>query len=708
MPTEEGRAFRVRGMDCAEEVAVLRRALGPLVGGEEHLGFDLLKGKLSLSPEADAPADAAILAAIAETGMAASPWAAAPSEEGAWDRHGRAVLCALSGATLALGSAALSAPSLQAPPAGGRGLLLVSVVSGGWYVAPKALYALRTLRPDMNLLMAISVSGALAIGEWIEAGAVSFLFSLALLLESWSLGRARRAIQEVVALTPRTARYLCPDDGDVLTKPVEAVPVGVTVLVAPGERVPLDGEVSQGTSHLNEAPITGESSLVRKEAGDLVYAGSINGDGALEFRSTAPAGDTQLARIVRLVEQAQASRAPSEQWVDRFARVYTPAMILLAIVLALAPPLLLAAPWGPWFYRALVTLVIACPCALVISTPVSIVSALTAAARRGVLVKGGVHLEQASAIRTIAMDKTGTLTQGTPEVQEVLAMEGHTASQVLQSAAALETHSTHPLARAVLARAAEEGLAVTPAESFQNLPGRGAEGRVAGELYWIGSHRLLEERGAETPEIHAQLAALEDAGHSIVAVGREDHICGLLTVADGLRPEAPGLVASLRDAGVSEVVMLTGDNQQTASAVAEATGIAQVRAELLPDEKLRAIEELSEAGPVAMIGDGVNDAPAMAAATLGIAMGAGGTAVAIETADVALMSDDLSRLPWLIRHSRRTLRVVHQNVVVSLGLKGLFLLLNFLGHATLWMAIAADMGASLLVIFNGLRLLRDP
>lgn len=705
---ETALAFRVQGMDCAEEISVLRRELGPLVGGEDHLTFDLLKGKLTVSPGDPSLRPEQVLDAISRTGMKATLWDAPAQETGFWDQHSRSVLCGVSFVALALGAASLSLPSLQVPTPFSRAMLLLSVVSGGWFIAPKALYALRTLRPDMNLLMSISVLGALVIDEWIEAGAVTFLFSLALLLESWSLGRARRAIEEVIALTPRTARYICPSDGDVMTKPVEEVPVGVTVLVPPGERVPLDGEVTKGSSHVNQAPITGESAMVRKEPGDTVYAGTINGDGALEFRSAASAGDTQIARIVRLVEEAQASRAPSEQWVDRFAQVYTPAMILLAVLLAVLPPIVLQEPWGVWFYRALVALVIACPCALVISTPVSIVSALTAAARQGVLIKGGVHLEQAASLRAIAMDKTGTLTRGRPSVQEIVALEGHSVAEVLRVAAALESHSTHPLAHAILRKAEEEDLLVSPADAFQILPGKGAEGEVEGDQYWIGSHRLLEEMGAETPAIHERIESMEDAGCSIVALGQADHICGLLSVSDELRPESPALVQALRDLGVAEVAMLTGDNHQTAAAVAAATGITRVEAELLPEDKLRTIQELvANSGSVAMIGDGVNDAPAMAAASLGIAMGSVGTAVAVETADIALMSDDLQKVPWLIAHAKRTLRIIHQNVVFSLGLKALFILLNLAGRATLWMAIAADMGASLLVIFNGLRLLGE-
>ena len=705
-------------MDCAEEVAVLKREVGPVVGGEGNLRFDLINGKMTV--DGGVVGEEEIRQAVAATGMRAMVWTDSASlEDTLWQRKGRAILGAVSGALLAAGLAMqaihlgglVSAFSSEA----GHGLpwwirltYLGAVVSGGWYIFPKALFAARRLRPDMNMLMTIAVAGAIIIGEWFEAGAVSFLFAVALLLESWSVGRARRAIQELVSLSPARARYICPNDGDIMDKPVEDVPAEVVVLVRPGENIPLDGVVVKGSTSVNQAPITGESAPVTKEPGDEVYAGTINGDGAFEFRSTSSASDTQLARIIQMVEEAQSRRAPSEQWVERFARYDTPAMMALAIIVAVAPPLVLGGGWGHWLYQALVILVIACPCALVISTPVSIVAGLATAARNGVLIKGGVYLEAPARLKAVAMDKTGTLTHGRPVVQQVIPQDEHTEEDLLRIAAALEANSTHPLARAIMDRADAAGLEAEPASDFQSLTGRGAEGTVNGRRFWIGSHRLMEERATESDRLHEHAVELEAAGHSLVAIGNELHVCGLISVADGVRDEAAESVKALKEAGVARVVMLTGDNRRTAEAVAAATGVDEHRAELLPQDKVSAVTELTEQyGTVAMIGDGVNDAPALAACTMGIAMGAVGTASAVETADVALMSDDLSRLPWLIRHSRRTLSVIKQNIAFALGLKALFIALALAGMATLWMAIAADMGASLLVIFNGLRLLRD-
>ena len=559
----------------------------------------------------------------------------------------------------------------------------------------------------MNLLMTIAVLGAIAIGEWFEAAAVSFLFALALLLESWSVGRARRAIGALMDLSPETARVRSPSGGEVVELEVDEVPMGSVVLVRPGERIPLDGEIVEGETAVDQSPITGESVPVAKAPGDEVFAGTINGDGAFEMRSSKLAGESTLARIISLVEDAQARRAPSEQWVERFARVYTPAVLALAVLLALLPPLLAGASWGAWLYTALVLLVIACPCALVISTPVSIVAGLASAARAGVLIKGGAYLEAPSRWRAVAVDKTGTLTYGRPRVQRVIPLNGHSEQELLERAAALEAESTHPLARAVLAAADERSVAYTPAVALKALPGRGAEGRLGEEHFWIGSHRLMEEKGAESEEAHRLAMELEDAGHSLVAVGNDEHVCGLISVADQVRPEAAQAVRDLKALGVSPVVMLTGDNQRTADAVATTTGVSEARAELLPDEKVEAMAALTKAhGQVAMVGDGVNDAPAMAASSCGVAMGAAGTDAALETADIALMSDDLSRLPWLVGHSRRTVAIVRQNIVFALAVKAAFVGLAIFGMATLWMAIAADMGASLLVIFNGLRLLR--
>ncbi len=733
-PLSSPLVFRIRGLDCAEEVALLKRELVPLCG-EAALAFDLLAGRLTVQPPPDAaPADAgafaaAVRRAVARAGMEAVPWVdpcapgACPVEECFWRRRGRIVACAAAAVCIAAGFAVHAAAHglghalAGAEPAGAdlplasRLLYLAAVAAGGRFTAPRAWRAARRLRPDMNLLMTVAVLGALAIGDWLEAASVTFLFAFALLLESWSVGRARRAIAALVALTPRTGRYLCPHDGDLLEKPVDEIPVGVTALVRPHERIPLDGLVTRGESAVNEAPLTGESIPVAKRPGDEVFAGAINGDGALELRVTKAAADTTLARIIRLVEQAQARRAPSELWVEGFARIYTPAMMWLALAVATLPPLLGHGAWSHWFYQALVLLVIACPCALVIATPVSIVAGLTTAARAGVLIKGGVFLEAPARLRAVALDKTGTLTRGRPEVQEIVTLDAdHTPAQLLARAAALEEHSSHPLAAAVLRRARADGLAWAPAVDVAAHPGLGAEGTVEGRRFWIGSHRFMHERDGETPECHARAAELERAGHSVVALGTDGHVCGLFGVADALRPEAAAAVRGLRAAGVRAVVMLTGDHEAAARAASDAAGLDSYAFGLLPADKLRRLEMLREKyGPVAMVGDGVNDAPALAAAALGIAMaGAGGAPrndAALETADIVLLADDLGRLPWLIRHSRRVHRVLRENIVFALVVKGTFVALTVAGQASLWMAIAADMGASLAVIFNSLRLL---
>ena len=709
-------------MDCAEEIAVLKLEVGPVVGGEERLSFDLLRGKMTVESLPAKTTPEQVLAAVAKTGMRAALWQEERGQEvreGFWGRRGRTLLMSVSGVSTALGfvvHAALAGSLKAALGSEGMGLAHgvpwpatifygLGVLSGVWYFLPKAWLAARRLRPDMNLLMTIAVTGAVAIGEWFEAGAVSFLFALALALESWSVGRARRAVAALIELAPATVRVK--EGGTEREVPSEQVPVGSVFVVRPGERIGLDGTVEAGTSGVNQAPITGESAPVEKGPGAGVFAGTINGDGALEVRSTKPAGETTLAHIIRMVGEAQAKRAPSEQWVERFARVYTPAILAMAVVVALAPPLLFGGSWSDWVYRSLVLLVIACPCALMISTPVSIVAALAGAAHNGVLVKGGVYMEVPAGLKTVALDKTGTLTEGKPRVVEVVPVPGTTERELLEKAAALEARSEHPLARAVLDHARQKGVDVSPAEDFQIIKGKGATGKVGSERLWIGSHRYLEEWGEESPDVHDRLEAMAGAGRSVVVLGNEKRVLGFIGVADTVRPTAKATLAALRAAGVSRIVMLTGDNKGTAQAIAKEVGVDDARSELLPADKVKAIESLvAENGSVAMVGDGVNDAPAMGRATLGIAMGAAGTDVAIETADVALMADDLAKLPWLIRFSRKTNRVIRQNIVFSLAVKATFVALTLLGTASLWAAIAADMGASFLVIMNGLRLLK--
>jgi Cd2+/Zn2+-exporting ATPase len=408
-----------------------------------------------------------------------------------------------------------------------------------------------------------------------------------------------------------------------------------------------------------------------------------------------------------MVGEAQSRRAPSEQWVERFARIYTPTVMALAATMFLVLPLLFGGEWYDWLYRSLVLLVIACPCALVISTPVSVVAALAAAARNGVLIKGGVYVEAPAHLQAIAMDKTGTLTEGKPSVVDIVPMSGHDESELLERAAALELQANHPLAQAIVAAASERGATIPEVDEFEIVQGKGATGRIGGKSYWLGSHRFLEERGQETPAVHEQLQAMQEAGRTVVVVGNDSHVCGFITLADSLRPTAAQTVAQLREVGIKHIVMLTGDNWGTARAVADQAGIDEVFAELLPADKVNAVETLvAKYDRVAMVGDGVNDAPAMGRASLGVAMGAAGSDAAIETADIALMSDDLAKLPWLIRHSRRALSIIRQNITFSLAVKAIFVVLTFSGFASLWAAIAADMRASLLVIFNGLRLLK--
>ncbi len=715
--------FKIDGMDCAEEVAVLKRELAPLVGGEDRLSFDLLQEKLTIAQDAaDVTADA-VLRAVARTGMKATQWrreSPAAIKQSFLHRHGRALLTAVSGLLTIAGfiTHARIAGSLQdAIGSEGMGLARqvpvlaqtlygLGVLAGVWWVLPRAWLAMRRMRPDMNLLMVFAVVGAAWLGDWFEASSVACLFSISLLLEKWSVGHARRAVEALLDLTPPTARLRYPDGRQSEVSPNQ-VPVGAILLVKPGERIPLDGQIVSGHSQVNQAPITGESLPVPKSPGDSVFAGTINGEGALDIETTRLSDATTLAYLVRMVSDAQARRSRSEQWVEKFAQIYTPIILGLSLAIFLIPPLLLGGNWYEWLYRSLVLLVIACPCALVISTPVSVVAAIAAAARQGVLIKGGVIVEIPARLRALAFDKTGTLTEGRPTVVGLFPWNGHTDEELLERIAGLEAHSEHPLGRAILAYAQQRNVSIRPAEDYQIVPGKGATARFDGKRYWLGSRRFVEERGQATETVLAQLDELTQEGATAVIVGNEDHVCGAITLADRVRPDARNAVRSLREMGVETIAMLTGDNESTAKAIARTVGIDNVQANLLPADKVQVVEQLvSQYGCVAMVGDGVNDAPAMARASLGIAMGAAGSDVALETADIALMSDDLSRIPWLVSHSRRTLDIIRVNIAFALAIKAIFVILTLVGFASLWAAIAADMGASFLVIFNGLRLLR--
>ena len=702
--------FRVQGMDCAEEVGLLKRELVPLVG-EDSLGFDLLNRKLSVDASDSNTTPSDIEAAIKRSGLTAVLWQDTPTaiSQSFWSQHQRTILTATSGFFALPGyvveftaTAPVSAMWLTVAKA----FYAISILAGCGMVFPKAWRSLVLLRPDMNLLMTVAVSGAMLIGEWSEGATVAFLFSLSLLLESWSVGRARNAISKLMDLSPPMANLKLAG-GEIQTVPPAEVTVGSIVVIRPGDKLPLDGNVIAGSSSVNQASITGESVPVEKKVGDVVFAGTINGDGLLEVETTKIASDTMLAQIIRTVGDAQSKRAPSEMWVEKFAAIYTPAVMIAAILVFIVPPLLLGGAWSDWIYRALVLLVIACPCALVISTPVSIVAALAAAARHGVLIKGGLFVEIPSKLRAIALDKTGTITMGKPSVVQLVPMNGHDEEELLLRAGALEQSSTHPLALAIVAEVNSRGYKLPVAEQFEIIQGKGAKGTIDSKMYWLGSHRYLEERGQETPDVHEQLEALQAAGRSIVVVGNDAHVCGFIALGDAIRPESADTIAELHRLGVEKVVMLTGDNAGTASLVSKAVGIDEVQAELLPEDKVNAVANLVERyDQVAMIGDGVNDAPALARATIGIAMGAVGSDAAIETADIALMSDELAKVPWLINHSRRAMAIIKQNIIFSLAIKSLFVVLTFAGVSSLWGAIAADTGASLLVVANGLRLLK--
>lgn len=719
--------YKIHGMDCVEEVTILKKILNP-ISGVEDLAFDLMNAKMIVTFNPEKFSSQKIIETVQGTGMKAEFWDQDQTQtqnksKSFWDLHGRALLTAVSGIFTILGFAlhsvlsgfesAISDGETNGPIIA-KFLYLLATFSGIWFVLPKAWFSVKRRSPDMNLLMTLAVVGAIVIGQWFEAATVAFLFALSMLLEAWSVGRARQAVAALMALTPLKARVIhqskahgesCNDCDQMMD--IGEVSIGSWVLVKPGEKFPLDGKIVKGMTSVNQAPITGESVPVAKQIGSDVFAGTINGEGTVEFQTTKSANDTTVSRIIQMVEEAQSRRSPSEQWVERFAKIYTPAVMILALFVMVLPPILVNGVWARWFYEGLVLLVIACPCALVISTPVSIVAALASAAKYGVLIKGGLFVEMPSRIRAIALDKTGTLTEGQPIVREVVPLSGHTQSELIEIAAAIESQSEHPLARAIVSHAKMLGFKPRAASDFKIFPGKGATAILDGEPVWIGSHKYLEERGQETPEMHKTLESLSGAGSSVIVVGNDGHVCGFISVADKIRSHASTTVANFRKVGIDHVVMLTGDNEATAKAVASAVGISDYRSELLPEDKLMIIENLVDQYKfVAMVGDGVNDAPAMARASLGIAMGAAGTDAAIETADIALMSDDLSKIPWVIQHSKRTLKIIRQNITASLFVKAAFVFLTFIGHSSLWAAIAADMGVSLLVVFNALRLLK--
>ena len=690
--------FRVEGMDCNEEVVILERRLKPLAG-MESLSADVIGQRLHVRYDAAKLTTAAMVDAVGQTGMRIWLEHDEPLAEGSGVRT-RLQVTALAG--LAIG-AGLGASYLRLDEVAVV-LHVVATAVGAVFPARRAVTALRTRTTDINVLMVIAVAGALALGEVLEAATVVFLFSLAQWLEVRTLERARQAIRALIDLAPRQA--LVKRGGAEVMVRIEEIAPGDEIVVRPGDKVPVDGRVLSGHSDVNEAPITGESLPVDKTPGQDVYAGTINGRGALEIHVTRVGRDTRLAHIIHLVEDAQSKRAPVQAFVDRFTRIYTPAVIVLAVVVAVAPPLVADAEVSTWLYRALVLLVISCPCALVISTPVSIVSALSAAARNGVLIKGGAFLERLAEVRTVALDKTGTVTTGRLSVTEILPFGAATEDDLLRMAAAVEARSQHPIARAIVEYARTRGIAMPPVTRFVSAPGLGAEARTLDRQVLIGNEALLEARGIQVPQLETVTAARR-GGQSLVFVAVDQRLAGAIAVADRPRETAREAVELLRANGIRRVAMLTGDHPDTARAVAESLRIEEHHASLLPEQKHDIVQGLRRReGAVMMVGDGVNDAPALAAADVGVAMGAAGSDAALETADVALMSDELLKLPYALRLARATVRNVKTNVAVSLVMKAAFLVLAVTGTATLWMAVLADTGASVIVVANALRLLR--
>ncbi len=706
-------------MDCASEEGEIRRALEPLPG-IRSLSFQL--GARTLAIDADAQHLPQALAAIRKVGFDPQPLATVREPKGLADEahehdhahddhdhdegheHGAESGIKRLGAALGLAVAAEAlsyfAPALLTWQLAGMAVAGVAIWLAGLDTYKKGLNALRRGSLNINALMSVAVTGAFVLGQWPEAAMVMALYAIAELIEARSVDRARNAIKGLMALAPQAAEAR-QADGTWLGVPTSGVAIDSIIRIKPGERVPLDGIVTAGNSAIDQAPVTGESIPVDKTVNDPVFAGTINQTGALEIRVTAAANDSTLARIIHAVEQAQGSRAPTQRFVDRFAAIYTPAVFVIAVAVALLLPLLGGVPWLQAAYKALVLLVIACPCALVISTPVTIVSGLAAAARKGILIKGGTYLEQARLIKAVALDKTGTITEGKPRLVHWEALSD---SDPVALGASLAARSDHPVSKAIAEGLPGERMDVA---DFEALVGRGVQGRVDGATYTLGNHRLIHDRGLCSADLEAKLAEHEELGRTVTLLATNDRVLALFAVADTLKVSSTQAVAELKALGVTPV-MLTGDNASTARAIAAQAGIEDARGDLLPEDKQTAIQDSQRTlGMTAMVGDGINDAPSLAQSDIGFAMGGAGTDVAMEAADVVIMTDDLRRVATTIQLSRKTHAVLWQNIALALGIKAVFLVLAVFGSATMWMAVFADMGASLLVVANGLRLLRQ-
>lgn len=691
-------SIRIMQMDCPTEEALIRKKLSQMPA-VKHLEFNLMQRVLTVvhAPDALEPVLEAVrsLGFQPETPNASGQLAAVEEPQKPWWPLALAGIAAI--ASEAVSWAGLPVWVVAA-------LATLAVLASGLSTYKKGWVAISNGNLNINALMSIAVTGALALGQWPEAAMVMVLFTIAELIEAKSLDRARNAIESLMKLAPERATVQ-QADGSWQEMDAKAVTVGNVVRIKPGERIALDGEIVRGRSSVNQAPITGESLPVDKAEGDAVFAGTINESGSFDYRVTAASNNSTLARIIHAVEEAQGAKAPTQRFVDQFARVYTPIVFAIALAVAVLPPLLLGGAWHDWIYKALVLLVIACPCALVISTPVTIVSGLAAAARHGILIKGGNYLEEGRKLAWLALDKTGTITHGKP-VQTDFELRGDVpVANCLHLTASLAGRSDHPVSQAVANAADAQGVTHAQVEDFEALPGRGVRGVIDGKTYCLGNHRLVHELDRCSPALETRLDELERQGKTVVMLLDDSQVLALFAVADTVKSSSRAAIADLHRLGV-KTVMLTGDNPHTAEAIAQQVGIDQARGNQLPEDKLRAVESLNTEGTVGMVGDGINDAPALARAHIGFAMGAMGTDTAIETADVALMDDDLRKIPTFIRLSQATRSVLIQNITLALSIKAVFLVLTLIGLGTMWMAVFADVGASLLVVGNGLRLLR--
>ena len=691
--------YKIEGMDCGSCAMTIEKHLSrnPNV---QDVQVNFSTGKMQIDHTTN---QNEIIKEVQRAGFDASLDSISNKSAGTSDKKKKGIsTTTLSGILLALG---FMASFTSVMPVLITALYAAAILIGGYKPAKSAFYAIKSGSLDMNVLMASAAIGAALIGEWFEGATVVWLFALGNTLQNRSIERTRESIRSLINLTPSEATVKYGDQ--LIRKPVEEVGVNDIIVIKPGEKVPLDGEVLTGTSSINQAPITGESLPVDKQQGDTVYAGTVNESGSIEVKVTKLVEDTTIAKIIHLVEEAQEKKAPTQAFVDRFARVYTPIVFTLALLTMVVPPLFGFGSWGEWAYKGLALLVVACPCALVISTPVAIVSAIGNAARNGVLIKGGTFLEKAGAIQAIAFDKTGTLTEGKPKVAEVISLQNNR-EELIGITRTIEEYSTHPIAQAITSYAVERNIGTKQGEDFKAIAGKGAQATINGIVYFAGNPKLFKEMEVPLHDIAERIDTLQRHGNTLVVVGTRTEVLGLIAVADTIRDITVQSIQKLKKIGMNEMVMLTGDNDGTAKKIAAETGVDRYFSELLPEDKVTAVKKLQAEGKrVAMVGDGINDAPALATADLGIAMGGAGTDTAMETADIVLMADNLEKLPHTIRLSRRAMNIIKQNVWFSLLTKLAALALIFPGFLTLWMAVLSDTGAALIVILNSMRLLRQ-